>query len=291
MAEAYRRGVDLIEVAQAIGVELLQRLPHGENSGAHAVRTADGVDAVLKAAATEPGEAWPEALVVGALRTRGYPVPAILRSGTISAVHYELSELIDGTPLDQPTAAQLPAIRAVVGRQRAIGLGRGDWVEHMVTSVTDGCAGYCDHAAMQTYSEATRALLDRLRRLADACRDIEPAVDDAVHYDFSPYNILVRGDQITGVVDWDGARLGDAGFDLVTLAFYTYDPAVRDALLAAASESSPPRAVELYAAHMVLRQVDWSIRHHGPAEVEWFMGLGDALLGRTAQIRRPGQFR
>src|SRR5262249_55128082 len=47
-AKAYRRDVDLIEVARALGVSLEGTLPHGANTGAHAVRTADGVDAVLK---------------------------------------------------------------------------------------------------------------------------------------------------------------------------------------------------------------------------------------------------
>jgi phosphotransferase family enzyme len=274
--------IDVNEVADAIGVVLAHRLPHGANAGAHAVRTSDGVDAVLKVVAKEPSEARPESVLVGALRARGYPMPAILRSGTVGKAHYELWELVDGTPMDQPTPAQLPAIRDAIDRQRAIGLGESDWVGHMVTSVTDGCVGYCEHAAMRAHSERTRALLDQLRRVADERRGIEVPTDDAVHYDFSPYNIVVREDRITGVVDWDGARLGDAAFDLVTLAFYTYDAVVRDALIAAARESAPRSAIELYAAHMVLRQVDWSLRHHGPAEVEWFMGIGSALLARVA---------
>jgi hypothetical protein len=57
---------------------------------------------------------------------------------------------------------------------------------------------------------------------------------------------------------------------------------VRDQLLAMTRGRTPPRALALYAAHMVLRQVDWSLRHHGPAEAEWFMGIGNALLGSTA---------
>ena len=69
------------------------------------------------------------------------------------------------------------------------------------------------------------------QRIADAARDVDVSDRDVVHYDFSPYNMLADGDRITGVVDWDGATSGDAAFDLVTLAFYTYDFAVRDELL------------------------------------------------------------
>jgi aminoglycoside phosphotransferase (APT) family kinase protein len=142
---------------------------------------------------------------------------------------------------------------------------------------------------MRTHSDGTRALLDRLRRIAESRWDIEVPNDDAVHYDFSPYNVLVHDDEITGVVDWGGARLGDATFDLVTLAFYTFDARVRDALVAAARETTSPRALELYVAHMILRQTDWSLRHDDTATAEWFAGVGETLLRRTAEIRRPGR--
>ncbi len=33
---------------------------------------------------------------------------------------------------------------------------------------------------------------------------------------------------------------------------------------------------------MTLRQVDWSLRHQTEADVEWFMAIGDALLGSLA---------
>ena len=121
------------EVADAIGVVLVGRLPHGANVGAYAVRTADGVDAVLKVGVDDAGESP----LVAALRARGYPIPAVLSSGS------------------------------------------------------------------------------------------------------------------------------------------------------AGGAQTSPGALERYAAHLVQRQVDWSVRHD-PSSVEWFMGIGDALLGSTAQIRRPG---
>jgi len=271
------------EVADAIGVVLVGRLPHGANAGAYAVRTAGGGDAVLKLGVDDAGETP----LVAALRARGYPIPAVLSSGSAGGIAYELVELVDGAPMDQPTFGQLPAVERLIACQRDLGLGSGDWVEHMVASITDGCDGYCELAAMRAHSDETRALLDRLQQIAGERDDIDVPTGGAVHYDFSPYNVLVRGDDVAGVVDWDGARLGDSSFDLVTLAFYTYDYAVRDALLETAGAQTSPGALELYAAHLVLRQVDWSVRHD-PSSVEWFMGIGDALLGSTAQIRRAG---
>jgi aminoglycoside phosphotransferase (APT) family kinase protein len=101
---------------------------------------------------------------------------------------------------------------------------------------------------------------------------------DTPHYDFSGYNVLTEGNRITGVVDWNGATNGDAAFDLVTLAFYTYGDAVRSELLAAAATQSGPDAVALYVAHMVLRSVDWTIRNHEDFQVQWFLGISTDLL-------------
>jgi aminoglycoside phosphotransferase (APT) family kinase protein len=121
-------------------------------------------------------------------------------------------------------------------------------------------------------------MLERLRRIADAAQRIDVSDRDVVHYDFSTHNVLVDGDHVTGVVDWDGATNGDAAFDLVTLAAFTYDYAVRDKLLDVAAQLTDRRALTLYAAHMVLRQVDWSLRKQRDFEVAWFMGVGADLL-------------
>jgi hypothetical protein len=269
------------EVARAIGVMLVDRLPHGENAGAYAVRTSDGVDAVLKVGAAPPDDGAGE--IVTALRGRGYPIPRQLLTGTLDDVRYELLERAAGVPMDQLEQRHVSAVLALNDLQRAIGIGSGvGWVEHMVTSVTDGMRGYCEHAALRAHSDGTRALLDRLCRLAEARRAVDVPTGDAVHYDFSPFNIVMDGDRVSGVVDWDATRIGDSAFDLITLSFYCFDEEVREALVTAARARTSPPALELYAAHMVLRQVDWSLRHHGSAEAEWYMGIGDALLGRVA---------
>jgi aminoglycoside phosphotransferase (APT) family kinase protein len=182
-------------------------------------------------------------------------------------------------PLSPPTSERVASLRDLVLVQRDVGLpGRGPWVGEMVSSVTEGCVGYCQHDAMTEHSDETRAMLERLRRIADAAHTIDVSDRDVVHYDFSSHNVLVDGDRISGVVDWDGATNGDAAFDLVTLAAFTYDDAVRDQLLAVAAQLTDPRALALYAAHMVLRQVDWSLRKQRDFEVAWFMDTGAALL-------------
>ena len=157
-----------------------------------------------------------------------------------------------------------------------------DWLyggdgKSILTSILDGRTGYCEHAAMAEFSEETRALLERLFRIAEASRRVQVSDTDVVHFDFSPYNVLTDGARASGVVDWHGATNGDASFDLVNLAHYTFDYAVRDQLLTAAAAQTDPDALVLYAAHMVLRSVDWTIRHH-EEQLPWFLGIGTDLL-------------
>lgn len=82
-----------------------------------------------------------------------------------------------------------------------------------------------------------------------------------------PANLLSDGTAITGVIDINPPVLaGDRAFDLATLLFYVYDHNdLRDLLRARLLELAGPRAACAYLAHMVLRQVDWSLRHHPAA--------------------------
>src|SRR5436190_9086782 len=265
--------VEAREIAAAIGVEFVGRMAHGESGGAFDVRTADGARAVLKLYTGDVLDLGAPAALVDALRDRGYPAPATLARGDVDGSAYELQERLPGAPTEQVTAAMLPNVLALNALQRDIGVvGRGPWIDEMVSTILDGRIGYCEHGAMAEHSDESRKLLERCLRIAEGARGLQVSDTDVVHYDFSGYNVLTEGNRITGVVDWNGATNGDAAFDLVTLAFYTYDDAVRSELLAAAATQSGPDAVVLYVAHMVLRSVDWTIRNHEELQVQWFLG-------------------
>jgi hypothetical protein len=203
-------------------------------------------------------------------------VPASLASGEVDGTGYELTQRMPGNPVEQITEAHVAQLVALVEKQRDVGLPvRAPWVADMVASLTDGFVGYCELECVRAHNPA---LLDRLQEIAKRSRGLDVSSRDVVHYDFSPYNVLAEADRITGVVDWQGATSGDAAFDLVTLAYYTYDFALRDRLLDAGRALTSPGALRLYAAHMVLRQVDWSLRHQDETAVWWSTGMGEALL-------------
>ena len=108
-----------------------------------------------------------------------------------------------------------------------------------------------------------------------------------VHFDFQGSNILTVGDAVGGVVDWEGCCAGDRAFDLATLWFYAGagSEAAADQLerlwrLLVARTG--PRLLGVYLAHLVLRQVDWSIRFHDRAVVARWLARADEVLRRLS---------
>jgi aminoglycoside phosphotransferase len=270
-----------VDVADAVrrigGLTIIRRMRGGEGVGAWEVEVTDGRRAVLKIDDGPHLDFERAARTCDALRARGYPAPRSFRTGAIDDARFGINELLPGTQLDAVGIVHVARVVELVDLQRDLGLpGRRPWIDEMVTSVTEGRVGYCEHGAMTAHSTETRALLDRVRRVAGETRDLDVATDDVVHTDFCNANMLVDGDSITGIVDWEGSTSGDAAFDLVTQALYAHE--VRDALLESARSRTDPRALHLYAAHMVLRQVDWSLRHHGAAEARWYIDAGVSLL-------------
>jgi aminoglycoside phosphotransferase (APT) family kinase protein len=157
----------------------------------------------------------------------------------------------------------------------------GTW---LTNSLLEGCEGYCVHEPLRTHSDQTRALLDRIHVIgARTAGRIEPSTG-VVHRDFHHRNVLWQGDEVAAVIDWEGAGAGDPAFDLVTLAFglsvSTGPPRARELPWGAAERSCSPELLQAYAAHMALRQVDWSIRHRTPEEVEHWLRVGRAALDR-----------
>jgi hypothetical protein len=128
-----------------------------------------------------------------------------------------------------------------------------------------------------------------LRRIGDRCGPAIPDGEDFVHYDFHSANLLSDGAAITGVIGINPQILaGDRAFDLATFLFYYYDhDEIRGMLRARLLDLAGPRAASAYLAHMVLRQVDWSLRYHPTATAtQGYLRLARAV---TADIGALGQ--
>jgi hypothetical protein len=197
------------------------------------------------------------------LRRRGYPAARLASSGQVAGLTFWLQERLPGRVLDQVPDWLLPEVLRLNDAQAGLGDGTCRLSELVAATLTAGGDGYCVHATLEARPD-TRNLLAVIRQTAGRCLAAIPARGDFVHYDFTLANLLASDTGISGVIDINPpAVTGDRAFDLATMLFYLYDrDGIRERLRGRTLELTDPRAFDAYLAHMMLRQVDWSLRHH-----------------------------
>jgi hypothetical protein len=155
-----------------------------------------------------------------ALGARGYPVPAILWHGMISAQwHVTVQNQLPGRPLNVLDGPMLDAVVRMVELQADAGIPAGDrdFTDYVANVLFDDWDDVWADAPKA--SAATGLLCARLRRWLQPVWGLRlPAVDYA-NNDLNLSNILTDGALITGVVDWDEFGLGSRALDLIALAF------------------------------------------------------------------------
>ncbi len=262
-----------------LGLAALEPARTGESGAAFWVTDHAGTVSVLKIMPGPAAEALAQLRALGAmvsrLRGRGYPAARLTTLGRTAAFAFWIQQRLPGRPLDRRPgfpdmtrlAALLPTLIALNEAQARLATGDpGDWPALLITTLTEGGDGYCLHDTLQARPD-TREMLGVVRDIGAHCGPAIPAGTDFMHYDFSPANLLTDGATITGVIDINAPVLaGDRAFDLATLLFYAYDhPGIRARLAARLFDLAGYEASRAYLAHMVLRQVDWSVRHHPAA--------------------------
>jgi hypothetical protein len=260
-------------IAEITGVRLvLEGAAPGGEVGAAYVRWPDGRRSVLTQGSSRAG-----------------PLLDLARAAGVPTARYELSAHIDGTrvvvqqrlPGSAPATVNADLVHSMIQLNlRLTGLltGHPQVPDVDLYLTTDG-PGFCLHEPLRSHGRRSARLLDWIHDVGRSAPDIDG--DDLVHLDYHPGNILVSGNRISGVIDWDGARRGDRRFDLVTLRF---DLAVRaphlvgpvDERLAAVD----PDRLRAYWAHMSLRLVDWSIRHHDDQTVDRWLAIAESGMRR-----------
>jgi hypothetical protein len=219
-------------------------------------------------------------MVTNRLHGIGYPLPRYSLVGVAGAYSYSIQEALPGAPMRLLTSAYLPRLLEL-NQLQAGGRppGRHDWPAYVVETVMVGAEGYCLIDTLRTFSPVTAELLGALQAIVTAHADDECRTDDVVHFDFTAMNVLVEDGQISGVIDWEGTCAGDRAFDLATLLFYAYhEPELRERLWHHALELTAPGPLSVYLAHLILRQVDWSLRNHDATIANHFLSIADGLL-------------
>lgn len=275
------RLLERINARHGTDFRLQGRYARGENHGAYAVADAAGVCCVLK------WDRRPDRLA-GLARARritdrlgglGAPVPTYRLAGTLpDGYRYWLQSALPGVPAARLTDRQLDQLLVLLELQAGQAVSdEQDWAAYVAAVVFDDASGWA--RTLRRHSAATSAVLGRAERLAAGKRACRRNRGDIVHGDLGLDNVLVEGDRISGIVDWDAAGCGDRVLDLAKLLFYSYgNRSVQARLHDRMLQLSGRDGVHVYLTYTILAQLDWSIRHHSQGAVDQFVALAHALL-------------
>jgi aminoglycoside phosphotransferase (APT) family kinase protein len=264
----------LDRIAAITGVRLILDGPcPGGEVGAAYVRWPDGRASVL----TE-GHAR-SAPLLDLARAAGVPTARYELTAHVDGTHIVVQERLPGTP---PATVDADLVHQMITLNERLGglLADRPHVPAAGLFLTADGPGFCLHRPLAQFSARTRRLLDWIHDVGRSAPDADDD-GDLVHLDYQPSNVLVTAGRISGVVDWDGAARGDRHLDLVTLRFTLAGIAPHlvgplDDRLAGAD----PDRLRAYWAHMSLRQVDWSIRHHDAATVDRWLAVAETGQSR-----------
>jgi hypothetical protein len=236
--------------------------------------------------------------LTGRLRARSYPAPRLRAIGQLGGEAFWVQERLPGRDLSLAggdpdyvaVSRLLPVLFRLNDAQAGLGGGGADWRHLITTTLLAGGDGYGLHSTMAARPD-TRDMLAAVRGIGATCGSAIPPGVDFTHFDFHFLNLLSDGATITGVVDINPPPLaGDRAFDLATLVFYVYDhDELRRRILGRLFGLAGRQAARAYLAHMVLRQVEWSVRHYPAAPAtRRHLRLARLIL---ADIGEPGPSR
>jgi len=249
------------------GVTLIRRFEHGV--GGTSLVEIDGSRRVLKA--------WPlrgpgsesqlerSLQLAEIMRRRGAAVPALLERGQAAGCGFLVYEYLDGEWSAELGPGAIAEIATLIELARgAAPAPNTAWAEELETMVQRGDPSFDIDPAALSASRAATAVLIRARRRLAACDPSDLRTSDIVHGDFAPENLLIRDDQVVGVVDWERARVGDAGLDLVGAIFdieigEKASPPLRQEVWGLAREQLPATVLAAYVGVYAVRYLSWSV--------------------------------
>ncbi|MEQ7009155.1 phosphotransferase [Actinopolymorpha sp. B17G11] len=274
--------------AEGLGLHVGRRLAGGE-FGAYLARTVHGQHVVLKILVRHSRLSieWVVTAVelTTKLRQNGYPAPRFLDVGTMHGRVYTVQEAVDGVMPDQLRPSHLRQLIELWRLHHDVaaqaGVSGTTWATHAVEGLRTGSETvYIDHSVLRGCGDP------RVAEVLDAAIAIGQRTDpdvfrtgDVVHADLHHRNVLVRGDQIVAVFDWEGAHAGDSRFDLIRLVgIPCVDAELANDLLG--HELDAANAYEVRAAVdalSALQGLTFAVRSK-PDSLEHFLGSAQRLL-------------
>jgi len=141
------------------------------------------------------------------MRGRGYPSPHYVDVGATETAVWSLQERLRGSDTGRLTVGQARKLTALARSHDFDSGSRRPWREEAVAA----CQAWLTGSALVEN--------DRLAAIIERGADAEMFETTVVHGDFHHRNVLVDGDTVTGVFDWEIAGPGDWRFDLAMLLF------------------------------------------------------------------------
>jgi hygromycin-B 4-O-kinase len=216
----------------------VRRIGHGEWSKAFYVRTANGRELVVRFSVRD--EDFLKDQRAMRFASAQLPIPRLLEIGPAFDGYYAISERAHGRFLEHRGQVAmerlLPSLFAMLDACRGVdlsassgfGVWRGDataphatWRDALL-SVAQDAPTQRTHGwrARLRQSDVGQRAFDagyrRLEALVDAC----PNQRYLVHSDLLAFNVLVRGDRISAVLDWGSSLYGDFLWDLAWFTFW-----------------------------------------------------------------------
>jgi len=269
-----------INRARATSFRIADAALAGESGATRVIVDQSGRAHVLKWGAGDEFRLDNAIAITGELARRGYPVAAYLLTGSNLGLSWAIRPTLPGRSMDTLDERYVARILELNQMQAGAGASVSSaWQSNLVESILEGFQEWCVLDTLRTHSAETAAMLFEMQDYARGVERLRFEPHDAVHFDFNTQNILVDGELISAVIDWEGCRPGDRAFDLATLLFYSYeDPEARARLWERLREIACAEASALYLSHMIVRQLDWSIRRHAAETVRRYLAITRDIL-------------
>ena len=204
-------------------------VPAGASNVVFEVVTTDGRRLAARASAQGTHRYLVEQAAMDRARAVGVPCPEVVEVTSVDGVGVMLCEWLPGqrmadaaTAPDPHPAAWAANCGEILARIHSLPVqGYGNLDEHgngarptLDQWFVDDLRPRVESAAARCRDADTVADLERVYRVLDANRAVlRDAPPHLTHGDFSPMNLLVTGDRVTGVVDWESVKGGPAAFD------------------------------------------------------------------------------
>lgn len=257
------------------------RFKEGENQGAFALINREGTQFVLKYTHKPNWLKWIERArtVTTQLKKASNLVPTYSIAGTFpEGLTFWIQTLLAGMPAQHLNERQIKSLLSFNKLQSGRAVSKEqNWSKYITGVVFRDEAGW--YKSLSEYAPATEALAKELEYLVAGKETCCTKTSDIVHGDLTLTNILVKDNQLIGIIDWDAAGCGDRTFDLAILLYYCYsNNQAQQILVNSILELVSFETLQIYLTYAILSQLDWSIRHHSPKDISKLVERSNSIV-------------